>query len=555
MAKRRNAAERHLQEAIDLLDNYVDPREALEFEGGELGVMLGRPVVNPSDRTQASQQLATTEPELWRMIEVGRDLYNRNPFAKNAVNSRVNYIVGYGHQYGVTACEEETVAEAVLAAVQKVLDDFCRVNHWHHRQRESVLRQDRDGECFLRFFDGADGMLRVRFVEPEHVVTPPGMAGRSNVRFGVETQADDVETVVSYHVKLPDSEPECVPACDMQHRKRNVDMTVARGISTLYLIAPYLRGADGTLGNMRATVNIQTAIAMIRKHLQGAAASVRGLLDANADTTRTNPLTGKTRNVKQYRRGTIIDAPATIEYQFPASMVQVDKIVAALQADLRAAASGTSMPEYMLSSDASNANYASTLVSESPTVKNFECLQQSEIEFDREVLLRAIRCAVRAGVLPEGIEQRITIDATAPTLIVRDPLQEEQCRQIRRADRVESIETSQLAAGLDPVVEAARLAAQAELAPDTPSLPSLDSLLGPSEPAAAPSDAEVPADTALNGAQISSLVNIIQLAAAGAIPERAVTPLIKASFPLLTDATIAALVSSLKGFEPSTGAA
>ena len=40
------------------------------------------------------------------------------------------------------------------------------------------------------------------------------------------------------------------------------------------------------------------------------------------------------------------------------------------------------MPEFMFTSDASNANYSSTLVAEGPAVKMFERLQASMIEQD-----------------------------------------------------------------------------------------------------------------------------------------------------------------------------
>ena len=41
-----------------------------------------------------------------------------------------------------------------------------------------------------------------------------------------------------------------------------------------------------------------------------------------------------------------------------------------LQAELRAIASRLVMPEFMLTSDASNANYASTMVAEGPAVQD-----------------------------------------------------------------------------------------------------------------------------------------------------------------------------------------
>ena len=46
-----------------------------------------------------------------------------------------------------------------------------------------------------------------------------------------------------------------------------------------------------------------------------------------------------------------------------------------LQAELRAIAARLVMPEFMFTSDASNANYASTMVAEGPAVRMFERLQ------------------------------------------------------------------------------------------------------------------------------------------------------------------------------------
>ena len=55
-----------------------------------------------------------------------------------------------------------------------------------------------------------------------------------------------------------------------------------------------------------------------------------------------------------------------MEYDFPARGLDASSFVAVLQAELRAIAARLVMPEFMFTSDASNANYASTMVAEGP---------------------------------------------------------------------------------------------------------------------------------------------------------------------------------------------
>src|SRR5689334_9116606 len=65
---------------------------------------------------------------------------------------------------------------------------------------EIVRRVDRDGEAFLRFFLGPDGTTRIRFVEPDQVATPADMARDPSASLGIQTDADDVETVLGYYI-------------------------------------------------------------------------------------------------------------------------------------------------------------------------------------------------------------------------------------------------------------------------------------------------------------------------------------------------------------------
>ena len=69
--------------------------------------------------------------------------------------------------------------------------------------------------------------------------------------------------------------------------------------------------------------------------------------------------------------------------------------------------------------------------------------------------------------------------------------------------------------------------------------------------AAAATDVDM-ASTALNGAQIASLVDIIQQVAAGQLPIGSVKPILEAAFPMLKPEVIDRIVNPVKGFTPST---
>ena len=58
-------------------------------------------------------------------------------------------------------------------------------------------------------------------------------------------------------------------------------------------------------------------------------------------------------------------------------------------------------------------------------------------------------------------------------------------------------------------------------------------------------------DTALNGAQIASLVEILKEAAAGNIPLAAVQPMLTAAFPTVDAGMVSQIAGSLKGFTPA----
>jgi hypothetical protein len=438
---RATRLEQHLLEVFeDLWDNYVDPAEALYDADGTRWAALGGGLSGGN----ASGVPFTTEQQLAEIRDQCRALAAGNEFAINGHENRVSYVVGAGHAYRVTAKGPPEADASLVREVQGLLDQFVRANQWHKRQQEIVRRRDRDGEVFLRLFVTPEGMTRIRFVEPSQVATPPRQANDPSASFGVQTDADDVETVRGYYV-----DGRFVDGSLIQHRKANVDANVKRGLPLFYPVRKNLRRSDKLLRNMSVVAGIQSAIALIRKHGTGTRSTVQQFVQGQADASVASPATGRTSHFQRYAPGTILDAFAGTDYQFPAASIDAARYVVVLQAELRAIAARLVMPEFMLTSDASNANYASTMVAEGPAVRMFDRLQHEMIEDDLELLSRVVRAAVDAGRLPREALTEVDIEGIPPSLAVRDRLKEAQADQILVRNQAMSPQTMALRHGLD----------------------------------------------------------------------------------------------------------
>ena len=433
--------ETRLLEAFDALwDNFVDPRDAYadSIDGWWL------PVGAATGNSGRAGEGPFNEQMLAELRNQCRRLAATNEFAINGHENRISYIVGPGHSYRAGICKGMDGPADVAMQVQKLLERFEHENRWQLRQQEIVRRVDRDGEAFLRFFVDADGMTRVRFIEPDQIVTPTELAGEPSASFGIQTDAQDVETVHGYYV-----DGEFVSAIDVQHRRSNVDFNVKRGLPLYTPVRKNLRRAERLLRNMSVVAEVQSAIALIRKHRGASRSGIEQFVAADADATVSDNLSGRTRHFSQYGPGTILDAPAGLEYDFPARGLDASSFVAVLQAKLRAIAARLVMPEFMFTSDASNANFASTMVAEGPAMKMFERLQASMIEQDRAVMWRVVDNAIAAGALPHNIRDLVDIQIMPPSLHVRDQLKQTQVDRIAFNSDVLSPQTWSQHLGLD----------------------------------------------------------------------------------------------------------
>jgi capsid protein len=431
--------EHRIREAYETLwSDVVDPAEPYWDEGG--GWL---PLGGGAGRGASGVDLALSATRLTEIRNQSRCLALENEFAINALENRISYIVGAGHAYEVVARKGSDVSPDLIEGAQRAIDEFLLENDWSHRQQEIVRRYDRDGEVFLRFFPDPSGMVRVRFVEPEQVATPSARAADPAASLGIATEPDDVETVLAYFV-----DGRSVAAAEIQHRKANVDGTARRGLPLLHPVRKNLRRAEKLLRNMSVLAEVQSAIALIRKHRSASRAGVEQFVASQADASHTDA-SGRTQHVRRFGPGAILDAPAGLEYDFPAAAVDAGNFVAILQAELRAVASRLVMPEFMLTSDASNANYSSTLVAEGPAVKMFGRMQATHIAFDRKVMRRVLAHAAATGQLPTDALDALHVQVVAPTLATRDLRDEVEIDRIAHAAGVLSRKTWGQRLGLD----------------------------------------------------------------------------------------------------------
>ena len=367
MAIGEDRLQQRLSEACDALwDQFVDPTEAYVDDDG----MWWNVVSSAEDGGRSQSVPFANEEQLAQIRQQHRRLTVTNPYAVNGIENRISYLVGVGHHYRASVRKGADAPAGLEADVQRVLDEFIYENAWQARQQEIVRRMDRDGEVFLRYSVDTQGITRIRFVEPDQIRTPKELANFPAASFGIQTEPEDVESVLGYFI---DGQP--VDASEIQHRKSNVDRNVKRGLPLYYPVRTNLLRIEKLLRNMSVVAEIQSAIALIRKHRGASRSGVEQFVAGQSDATSAETASGRTRRLSQYSPGTILDAPDGLEYDFPASGIDSSNFVAVLQAELRAVASRLVMPEFMFTSDASNSNYASTIVAEGPAVKMFERLQ------------------------------------------------------------------------------------------------------------------------------------------------------------------------------------
>ncbi len=549
---------RKIHESMDLNAGlpyfpYMDTRD-LFAEAGPYGFMDG----------SSSQQLARLDNRMagellptyinWWQLKVLRDrsrqIARNNEFAIAAINAHRNYVVGTGFTYQVIARKADTHPE-IISRVQELLDLFIEHNKMGDVESEIIYRLHTEGEAFLRSFVGDDGLLRVRFVEPE-LVRPPADDSTPNSSFGVVCSDEDIHHRTHYWVVQKPWEsttPTLVPAHQILHLRLNVESNSKRGLPTIYAVESNLRASEDVLQSMIALAKARSKIAVIRKVNDSPPEAISELTRTATDYTLTDATQSRSTSINHMGYGSILTSTGNVDYEFPSLNVGSGDMVEVLNCNLRAIAARFGITETMMSTDASNNNYASALVAEAPAVKTFERMQkmlsqaigERRTKPDRALAWQQISHAVNIGMLPREALTEITIKATGPSLISRDKTSEANVAKTYIDLGLWSPQTVTADSGKDYEeeqrnIKKAKDAAAASAPTGQPDQQGGASPLAPgASPGAAPDQAQTTAqvvqDTALNGAQVQSLVDLATKVAARELSVGTAKAIAQAAFP------------------------
>ncbi|MCW8137878.1 MAG: phage portal protein, partial [Planctomycetota bacterium] len=600
-AKRAERLEEELrarvaEQKIALLESVprrdeLDPSAEDDEAWDELGVggRLAWSRSNPALRTLH---------DLTQARDTCRELAAENDYAIGAHERLQDYVVGYGITWTAVPRNRQDEDEALTARVGDAIKRIQEQEAWGLLEREWVLREDRDGEAFMRTFPNAYGPMRLRFVEPEWVAPP---IGGTTHPFGVEAiegdpvaywirqgASHDPARVERWHVGLEVREGR-VGIPQVLHSKLNVDANSPRGWPTLYPCRRPLTRATKLLRNMGYVAALQAAIALIKRYDNATQAQVEDLLAHTAEA-RIRGRSGRSVDYIETRPGTVWHAPRGTTYEAPISSVNAANNVEVLQAELRAAAVRVGFPEYMFSGRASGVAYSSELVKESPFVKKIEARQWCTAVPLHEAMQASLVHEEFWGRLPRGTVDAYELVPEFPNPVVRDVLQDRQGKQILLATGVMSRRTWRATEGLDDTTEERNLDLErrrgyadtrvGDVEPDKPPPGSTDGGPGGSDqkgaepgkpgrppgsseegaaaaPAeegaapAAPGAAEAVQDTALNGAQVQALKDVIQAVAAKQLPAAAAVEMLVAAFPAIGREAVQRMVNAAAAFVPA----
>ncbi len=380
---REEVANKFLEEAADLVTDRPDSNgwvrryQVNDWEKGHL---------------QANQL---------EVVRKSREFDRWDPHAHGILGTLVNYIMGRGLTLQPKADDP---------MIWWIWRDFFtdERNKMALKQFEIVRRTFRDGEVFMHLISKDDtgratGKTTIRFIDPLLVRAP--MTGKDDlqppnesIRNGVVTDPEDVENVMHYTVlhHIDRTKFDKIPADEIVHIKLNADSDQKRGEPGMQTLLQYFRHYEQWLENRIILNKVRAAIVLIKK--------VEGTPTEVSTMARTIPVarrnTANETKLKNIRGGTMITEGPGVTYRFESPNINAADVKEDGRNVKLAMAAGVNIPEYLLG-DASNANYASTMIAESPFVKMIQFYQFFfEFHFQR-IYKKVIQNAVKAGLADE----------------------------------------------------------------------------------------------------------------------------------------------------------
>lgn len=396
------------------------------------------------------------------------------------------FVMGKGPTYTPVVDDEK-----LKARIQAWWAQFRRINRWDVLEDEIPNRAWRDGEAFIRRFVQAQngpvehevaqevllrlsglgvsvddlrehldevpkGMVLLRLLDPDQIRDPQNI-----ISHGIVTASNDVQTVLGYLWNHSGDEVDFIGASEMLHIKLRVDSDVKRGRSVLEPLLKRDAQYDKWLDYRIALSLVRAAVVLLKK-VQGTKTQVTQVRDEQKKE-REDAL--RERQQKMLPPGTVVTHGPSVEWEFKHPNIQAQDAQHDGRAILLDMAAATGFPEYMFTGDASNANFASTMVAESPGVREFEDWQDTLTppfkHIWRWVVVEGARANAIEGLGPEKAME-MDVELAWPPMMSRDELKHTQANQIRHDGGILSREGWAKDDGVEWEVEKERLRAERE---------------------------------------------------------------------------------------------
>jgi len=392
-----------------------------------------------------------TEQQMKTSRSQSRKFFRFNPHGKSIIRNMCKFVIGRGVKFITLDTESGRKKK-----VNKVWARFVEINKWLLRQKEIVTRGFRDGEVFLRYFplkNKDSGYLAFRFIDPDSIANPPQATMQVDqdnktkrgtiLTYGIEHNVNDVEDIQWYWIDGKE-----VKAEEIIHIKLLADSDQKRGVPFMESVLEDIKNYRNWLKDRIVLNKIRTAIALIRKIPAGVGTptQINSIRDQNSASIRNV----KSSKVQAFEPGTILTTRG-IEYEYLTPNLEARDSAQDGRNILLNVAAGVGMPEYMVTADSSNANYSSTMVAESPAVKEFEDWQDFFSVFFQTIWKLQMEHAKKKGILPASTDTDCKVEF--PTLVMRDLQKEARAYSLMRDKGVISIKTWRGKAGLDDKIE------------------------------------------------------------------------------------------------------
>ena len=379
------------------------------------------------------------ESQLYSILARCRVVGDVFPQAVGVLENLVNYTVGTGYKFQVQPVErgqEKWLCEQCQAIIDEFLErtQFCA-----ELDRELFTAWRTDGDLFCAMYDLGDGFADVRQVPPEYVTQPSderqvedwlGDQRPSDWSYGVRTAFGDTQTVYGYYVQWSQNpgDFDYFEADQMVHAKLNVRRATKRGLSDFHCPLVWLHRSNKLMRNTAIGAAVQASIAYIEEYADSITKTQAEDVAFGSSAYTYQDDGDKTRYAQQTEPGQVLGLGPGVKFvSGPTSSEKNGNFLQVAAAVTRLIGCRWSMPEYLISGDASNANYASTMVAESPWVKATEARQAKYGNLQSRILWRVLDTAIKARRLRsmhvsslEELRRYVKIVPTAPQAAVRD---------------------------------------------------------------------------------------------------------------------------------------